>query len=186
MTDSDRLFTFVAGSRGGWTMLANSAVVGDPLPTAPCLTIVQGQALKAAEALWTLSGVVSNERYVTQAEKARLVSAQPALGRPEATHAAFIPIRKTKEWWGLAQDRRREIFEERSSHIAIGHQYLPAIARRLHHCRDLGGPFDFLTWFEFRPEDAAQLDELLARLRKTEEWKYVDREIDIRLSRRAE
>src|SRR2546428_7160638 len=32
--------------------------------------------------------------------------------------------------------------------------YLPAIARRLYHCRDLGEPFDFLTWFEYAPADA--------------------------------
>jgi len=48
----------------------------------------------------------------------------------------------------LTQDERREIFEERSRHIATGLEYLPAVARRLHHSRDLGGPFDFLTWFE--------------------------------------
>ena len=33
---------------------------------------------------------------------------------------------------------RRAIFEERSKHMTIGMKYLPAIARRLHHCRDLG------------------------------------------------
>ena len=42
-------------------------------------------------------------------------------------------------------------------------------------------PFDFLTWFEFAPEDTIHFDQLLIELRKTEEWNYVDREIDIRL-----
>ena len=61
--------------------------------------------------------------------------------------------------------------------------YLPAVARRLHHCRDLGSPepFDFLTWFEFRPEDAAAFDDLVERLRRTPEWRYVSREMEIRL-----
>jgi hypothetical protein len=62
-------------------------------------------------------------------------------------------------------------------------EYLPAVARRLHHCRDLGEPFDFLTWFEFAPTDTVAFDELVERLRETEEWSYVDREVDIRLTR---
>jgi hypothetical protein len=53
----------------------------------------------------------------------------------------------------------------------------------LHHCRDLGGndPFDFITWFEFAPADTGAFNELLAALRASPEWQYVDREVDIRL-----
>jgi hypothetical protein len=112
-----------------------------------------------------------------------LVAAQPALDRPEATCAALIPITKTAAWWDLSHDERRDIFERRSSHIATGLRYLPAVARRLHHCRDLGEPFDFLTWFEYAPSDAAAFEELVAALRSTEEWNYVEREVDIRLTR---
>ena len=77
------------------------------------------------------------------------------------------------------------IFEERSHHTQIGMEYLPAIARRLHHCRDLGGiePFDFLTWFEFAKADSAAFDDLVAALRATDEWKYVERESEIRVIR---
>jgi len=66
-------------------------------------------------------------------------------------------------------------------------KYLPAIARRLHHCRDLGAaePFDFITWFEFAPPAAPAFEQLLAELRATEEWRYVEREVDIRLVRAA-
>jgi len=53
----------------------------------------------------------------------------------------------------------------------------------LHHSRDLGQPFDFLTWFEYAPEHAAAFEDMVQRLRATEEWRYVDREVDIRLSR---
>jgi hypothetical protein len=60
-------------------------------------------------------------------------------------------------------------------------KYLPAIARKLFHSRDIGEPFDFLTWFEYAPTDVDAFEELLYTLRKTEEWTYVDREIDIRL-----
>jgi chlorite dismutase len=66
---------------------------------------------------------------------------QQDLSRPQATLAALIPIRKTDAWWTLAQDERRLIFEEQSRHIAIGLEYLPGVARRLHHCRELGEPF---------------------------------------------
>ncbi|MGH2707091.1 MAG: chlorite dismutase family protein, partial [Actinomycetota bacterium] len=93
----------------------------------------------------------------------------------------LIPIRKSEAWWGLSQDERQAIFEDRSRHIATGLKYLPAVARRLHHSRDLGEPFDFLTWFEFAPADEAAFDELVAVLRATEEWTFVEREVDIRL-----
>ncbi len=83
----------------------------------------------------------------------------------------------------MAQDERRAIFEDRSRHTALGLQYLPAVARQLYHCRDLGEPFDFLTWFEYAPEHAAAFEELVAALRATAEWTYVEREVDIRLER---
>ena len=77
---------------------------------------------------------------------------QQGLGRPEADCAVLIPIRKNTKWWALTQDERRQIFEEQSNHTQIGLEYLPAIARRLHHCRDLAEPepFDFLTWYRMR------------------------------------
>jgi chlorite dismutase len=98
----------------------------------------------------------------------------------------LIPITKAPTWWALPQDERRAIFEERSRHIATGLRYLPAVARRLHHGYDLGEPFDFLTWFEYAPADAAAFEELVEMLRATEEWRYVVREIDLRLIRTAE
>lgn len=57
------------------------------------------------------------------------------------------------------------------------------MARRLHHSRDLGEPFDFLTWFEYAPQHTAAFEELVSELRATEEWKFVEREVDIRLVR---
>jgi chlorite dismutase len=135
---------------------------------------------------WVLRGVTSNERYVTRSEHTALVANQAPLGRREATRAALIPVRKTDGWWELSQDERRTIFEERSRHILIGLEYLPAIARRLHHSRDLGEPFDFLTWFEYAPTEADRFEELVGRLRESAEWTYVEREIDIRLRWDAE
>jgi chlorite dismutase len=139
--------------------------------------------MSSASAVWTLRGVTSNERYVERSERAALVERQQGLGRPGTTCAALIPITKKAEWWELTQDERRSIFEARSRHIAVGLEYLPAISRRLHHGRDLGEEFDFLTWFEYRPADATAFEDLVGRPRETEEWAYVEREIDIRLTR---
>jgi chlorite dismutase len=127
--------------------------------------------------------VTSHERYVTRKEHEALSAVQEQLGRPTATRAALIPVKKSADWWALAQDERRAIFEERSHHIATGIEYLPDIARRLYHSRDLGQPFDFLTWFEYAPAAADTFEALVKRLRATEEWAYVEREIDIRLIR---
>ena len=132
---------------------------------------------------WVLRGVAGHLRYTTREEKETLSAVQAGLGRAESTRAALIPIKKSAAWWALAQDERRAIFEERSHHTQASLKYLPAIARRLHHSRDLGEPFDFLTWFEYAPRDAQLFEELAQMLRSTEEWKYVEREVDIRLSR---
>lgn len=129
---------------------------------------------------------MSNERYVTRTEKESLVAKQEGLGRPEARCAVLIPVRKNGAWWAMTQDERRRVFEEQSRHNQIGMDYLPAIARRLHHCRDLSTaePFDFLTWFEFAEENVAAFDRLLVRLRETAEWRFVERETEFHFRRR--
>lgn len=182
-----RLFSFVGGNVGTWSVIKNYPVVGEALPDVTRLEIVNATPTVPAGAVWTLRGVTSNERYVTRSEKDQLVAQQAALGRPEATYGALIPIRKNAQWWGLTQDERRAIFEERSHHAKIGMKYLPAIARRLHHCRDLveSEPFDFVTLFDYSKEYANAFEDMLAELRATEEWKFVDREVDIRLVRVA-
>lgn len=181
----DRLFSFVGCSTGQWLIDDMRCVVGEPLTAAPMLSIIAGGLDQPpAGTSWLLRGVTSNDRYVMREEKVALVSKQEGLGREASSLAALIPIRKSAAWWALAQDERRAIFEAQSEHIAIGSRYLPAIARRLHHCRDLGlnEPFDFLTWFEYAPGDVAAFEELVQILRASPEWAFVDREIDIRLS----
>jgi chlorite dismutase len=163
-----------------------SSVAGEALAIAERVEIVPGACvLPVPGASWCLRGITSNERYVTRDEKAALVSRQPPLGRAEATRAAFIPVRKSAAWWALPQDERRAIVEEQSRHVAIGLEYLPRVARRLHHCRDLGEnePFDFLTWFEYAPQHEPAFDALVMRLRASREWAFVEREADVRLAR---
>lgn len=180
---NNNLFNFVGGDAGAWQVVKMETVKGSPLPEIARIEIIEGEANLLKDCAWNLRGVTSYARYVNRAEKDLLASRQPILNRPEATCAALIPIRKSAAWWELAQDERREILETNSKHIAIGLKYLPAIARKLHHSRELGEEFDFLTWFEFAPDDAESFDELLKILRATEEWNYVEREIDIRVQR---
>jgi hypothetical protein len=180
-----RLYTFVGGKAGGWSVVSAKAVAGEALPAVERIDIVHGAVALPDGAKWLLRGVTSNDRYVTRGEKDKLVKKQVALGRREATLAALIPIRKSAKWWALTQDERRAVFEEKSRHVTVGLKYLPAVARRLHHCRDLGDaePFDFLTLFDYAKADASAFDDMLAEMRATEEWKYVEREVDIRLAR---
>ena len=179
---TDRLVRFAGGSTGSWRVLGFRSVQGAGLPQVERVAVYRGNE-PSLESKWTLSGVVSNIRYVERPEQQELKSKQASLGRSEATTAALIPIRKTSAWWDLTQEERRNIFEKQSHHIAEGIKYLPPIARQLYHSRDIGEPFDFLTWFEYAPEHSEAFEELVRTLRKTEEWRYVDREIDIRLIR---
>jgi len=176
--------TFVGGATGTWKIDTVRAVTGDALPRVERLEVRVGtDAGVDAAGAWILRGVAGHERYVERAEHDRLKPASPPLGRADAPRAALIPIRKSPGWWALSQDERRRIFEGRSRHIADSMPYLPRIARRLYHARELGEPFDFLTWFEFAPEHAQAFEDLVGMLRGREEWSFVDREVDIRLSR---
>lgn len=177
---SVRLTRFAGADAGQWRIISIDAVCGATLPAARFLEIAGD--ISIGSNAWTLHGASSNLRYTTAAERIALQARQEGLGRPASTRAALIPIRKSAEWWAMAQDERRAVYE-RGAHLPIGLDYLPAVARKLYHARDHGEPFDFLTWFEFAPEEETAFDRLLARLRDCVEWDYVDREVDVRLCR---
>lgn len=182
----DNSYTFIGGVHGAWRVVAMRGVCSELLAPVEHLEVVHGLPIAPSDSsttAWRLQGLTSNVRYADRPEVDSLVARQPALDRPEATCAALIPIKKSARWWARSQDERRAIFEETSHHTQIGLDYLPAIARRLHHCRDIGEPFDFLTWFEYAPEHADAFERLTNALRATPEWDYVEREIDIRLVR---
>lgn len=168
---------FTAGAHGRWQITAIEPVIGGTLPAADRLAV--GPPGRGA---WQLSGIGSNLRYTTADERDALQPVSAPLDRGEALHGVLIPISKSTAWWALAQDERRAIYA-RSGHFSIGKEYLPEVARKLYHCRDLGGEFDFLTWFEFAPEHQGAFDKLLKRLRETEEWRHVAREVEVRLVR---
>lgn len=183
-----RLFTFIGGRAGGWEVVSTKALAGELLPSVSHIDVIQGTLTPTpAGAGWILRGVTSNERYVTRDQKTQLVEKQQPLGRPTATQMALILIRKSAKWWALTQDERRALFQEQSKHVPIGLKYLPAIARRLHHCRDLaeGQPFDFVTQFDYAKADEPEFDKMLVALRATPEWEFVEREVDLRSVRVA-
>ncbi len=173
---------FVGADAGQWQITSIREFRGETLPPARFLAI--DSDIGAGAPAWTLRGAGSNLRYTTADERSALQAKQEGLGRPASTRAALIPIRKSAEWWAMAQDERRAVYEH-GSHLPIGLDYLPGVARKLYHSRDHGEPFDFLTWFEFAPDQEAAFDHMLERLRACAEWDYVDREVDIRLTRVA-
>lgn len=181
-----RATTFVGGKTGSMSVVSQTTISGQPIARVDGIDMVAGIAADLpADAAWALHGVTSIDRYTTREEKTELISKQAPVGRPEATSAALILLRKRAEWWALTQDERRTILEEDSHHIAIGLRYLPAVARRLLHCRDLDdeAPFDFIGFLDFAPESGAAFDRMLDQLRATREWSFMDREIDIRLTK---
>lgn len=180
----ETLFSYVGGTTGPWQVTQATTRCGAILPIASHVRITTGQLDRVpAGTAWILSGVVSNSRYVAREEIDPFLLNGVSSGRSEASCAAIIPIRKSPEWWRLAHDERREIVAARRWHLSSGLKFLPAIARRLRHGRELGENFDFVTWFEYAPQDSSIFEEMLWALRASEEWQYVDREIDIRLIR---
>jgi chlorite dismutase len=177
-------YSFIGGGQGQWRVTRCDPVIGEPLEVVACINVVNLPANQLVErGVWVLQGFTSNVRYAERHELDQLRAKQEGLNRPSSRCAALIPIKKTAEWWAMSQDERRAIFEAQSHHTKIGLAYLPQIARQLHHSRDLGEPFDFLTWFEFAPEHTAAFEELLGQLRASREWSFVEREVDIRLEK---
>ena len=180
---TNTIFDFIGSNEGEWNVTEMKTLKGEAIAPITHLTMMASNLEQSKNGIWSLKGVISNLRYTEKADKEKLVAIQEDLGRTEATLGAFIPIRKSLDWWNLAQDERRKIMENKSQHTHTGMKYLPAIARKLFHSRDIGQPFDFLTYFEYAPTDADLFEELLYALRSTEEWTYIDREIDIRLTK---
>lgn len=177
-------YSFVGGDTGQWQVTDQFTITGAQLEPVCSVDVINSTASNLTQqSTWVLQGFTSNVRYANRNEIVKLQTVQKGLNRSASVCAALIPIKKNAEWWAMSQDERRSIFEEQSHHTEIGLGYLPEIARQLHHSRDLGEQFDFITWFEFAPEHTEQFNKLLQQLRSTKEWQYVEREIDIRLQK---
>src|SRR5688500_18722679 len=113
------LVSFLGGEHGAWRVERVETIAGERLDVVASVSVVEGNFSPAMiAASWTLRGVTSHHRYTERAELDALRAVQAGLGRPEATRAALIPIRKNNAWWQLPQDERRAIFEARSRHIS--------------------------------------------------------------------
>jgi hypothetical protein len=177
-------YSFIGGKQGDWQVVDIREISGSGLEWVERVNVVnQVIAAPPKDTTWVLHCFTSNIRYSTHGELTTLRAVQPTLNRAEAISAVLIPIKKSPQWWDMAQDERRSIFEEKSHHTAVGLEYLPGVARQLFHCRDLAEPFDFLTWFEFAPEHTQAFNELLLRMRDSKEWEFVEREVEVRLER---
>ena len=164
-------YSFIGGNEGPWRVMSCESVVGVPLETVQRVNVLKVPVTKVTErGGWVLQGFTSNVRYAERGEIKQLRAKQEGLNRAASLCAALIPIKKNAAWWELSQDERRAIFEAQSHHTEIGLASLPEIARQLHPSRDLGEPFDFLTWFEFAPEHTTAFNKRVAQLRALREW----------------
>ncbi len=184
-TTNNGVISFIGSNMGEWKVLSINTILGQSIVVADKVSVIKrnSNTVYSENSKWELNAFISNLRYTSKEEKIELNQKSIGLGRPEFNYAALIPIKKSEDWWALAQDERRRIFEEDSHHIRTSAKYLSVISRQLHHCKDLGEEFDFLTWFEFSWELTYYFDEFCKILRETEEWKYVTPEIDIRLEK---
>ena len=134
-----------------------------------------------------LVGVTQHVLYTDAAQRAELAK----ISSPESGPCAvLIPIKKSAEWWALAQDERHAQFAgagRAKGHTAIGTPYAARIFRRLYHARYLpGSAWDFLTYFEFPAAEAGSFRQLLNDLRNPElnpEWRLVEAEVELWLTK---
>ncbi len=116
-------------------------------------------------------GVMQHPHYTSKREREVLERLSlPELIPSDHTIGVLVPIRKSEEWWGLAQDQRQAYFEKTESwegHTGIGLKFADRIFRRLYHSRYSGVEldYDFLTYFEFEEKYERDFRELLAQLR---------------------
>lgn len=177
-------YSFIAGDRGSWEVVSVSPVVGETLEPVPFMDVRNEYVMNLpVDFRWLLRGVTGSRRQVDSVRQSSVMSAQPQLGRRKATCAALIPVRKKQAWWDMAHEERCRLCEAKSRGAISEVEYLPDVARKLHHCRDLNEPFDYLAWFEYAPEQSSEFEKLVAALRKNEDWKFVEREVDVRLVR---
>jgi len=178
---------FSANHTGTYAIASQSTVQGEALALANYITVgnvpPESQAI-LSDCVWKIDGVKSHVRYTTKKEKADL-ELSPEKVFTTSYISCMIPIKKSREWWCLAQDERREIMEEQSKHFSIGKKYLNEIDRILYHSKDLHQEFDFVTWFNFLPHHENAFNDLVRTLRESLEWKYVVREVDIRMFRKV-
>ena len=92
------MFTvFRGGNSGAWRVTRFAPVRGAALSPTPALSVVHSLSIALpimpSPTSWRLAGVASHLRYTERAERTRLAAVRAEIGRPEAPHAAVIPIK---------------------------------------------------------------------------------------------
>ncbi len=136
-----------------------------------------------------LVAVTQHLGYTRAAERAELA---PATSPGADAHVVIIPITKSAAWWELAHDERDQLFRGAGTsegHVNVGRPVAKQILRKLYHGRGVpGAGWDFLTYFEFAPELEGEFRALVSGLRdpaRNPEWRHVEREADIWLTKVA-
>ena len=114
-------YSFVGGQQGAWRVAEMRCISGAPLERVVSVNVVNHPVTELpSDSAWVLQSFTSNVRYAKRDELNTLQAVQPGLNRVEAICAVLIPIKKTAQWWEMAQDERRAIFEDESHHTATG------------------------------------------------------------------
>jgi len=143
---------------------------------------------EASRSLFAVQATIQHLVYTSGEQRNELVARSSKGSGPLAV---IIPLRKTDAWWALAQDERQAFFvpgKHGRGHAAIGFPYADRIFRRLYHARYAAPAtaraerWDFVTYFEFTPDDEGLFRSLLGELRDpaiNPEWAFVEREMEI-------
>ena len=183
-TTTEKVFHYIGGTTGPWTITNVDTAIGSPLKPASKVTVSVGELkTQPIHSSWILRGFANSTRFITRDEVAARVPNSDSRDDSESLCAALILIRRSKEWWNLENDERAEIQNERENRIRPRMPFFTMVAKRLHLHRDKNEAFDFLAWIECYSDDVAVLDEIASTIRGSHEPNYVDRQIDIRLVR---
>jgi hypothetical protein len=179
---TENLFHYIGGTTGSWRVSTIASISGMPLPPVTHIDIAHGALDRApAGANWVLHCIASNTRFVTREEPRRLPSDPPRMGRFSESCAALVLVRKSRGWWNLGLSEQQQMLEVPSRNIRGRLSFLPAMMRRMQYRTNVREPFDFVTWFEYAPQDASIFDDLVTAMRSSEDWHYVEREIVIKM-----
>jgi len=134
------------------------------------LVDLQGSAFgKQLKVVGIMHGLTKKANYVPgfpDEMKADLKTASDPGSKP---YAVVIPIRKSADWWALAQETRAAMMKE---HTEAALPYQKTVKRKLYHSTGLDD-MDFITYFE--TSKLEDFHSLILALEKVKEFQYTRR-----------
>lgn len=183
-TADEKIFHYVGGTSGPWRITKIDTQIGLPLRAASHVDINVGPlASQPFNASWILRGVASSTRFITRDDASEFTLTSSPSHQSQTPCAALILIRRCYEWWNLDKAERTEFQKDREDLLHTNVPFFSTIAKRFQFQRKRNESFDFMAWIEYEASDAALLDEIASTFRRSREWFFVDREIDIRMER---